>query len=327
MEQVRTTGRLAVVNGLRGLAIIGVLFQHLTSAWLTAHLHHVADWRLAFVSNGWTGVNLFFILSGFVLFLPYAAGRRQLCAWGDAAGFYRHRFFRLMPLYYFVTLVLLALGAAGKTPVQIWIAARQLLLLCFIVTRYGFMPPLDYPLWSIGVEILFSIAFPLLVVLIRRLGLSRVLGLALVAALLARIAGRLWNPGPLGPNFISDNLPGRIDEFVLGMVIARVHALGRVPAWAPRLMLPGIALILLAWQGFFRCQYGGETAVMMAPLNDVLDAGFVVAVALVLAAFTYRHIEFGRERNWRALFLWPEPPPRAAAAAANAAPARTRDAP
>ena len=113
------------------------------------------------------------------------------------------------------------------------------------------------------------------------------------------------------------------------MVIARVHALGRVPAWAPRLMLPGIALILLAWQGFFRCQYGGETTVMMAPLNDVLDAGFVVAVALVLAlaAFTYRHIEFGRERNWRALFLWPEPPPRAAAAAANAAPARTRDAP
>ena len=86
MEQVRTTGRLAVVNGLRGLAIIGVLF------------------------------------------LPYADGRRKLCAWGDAAGFYRHRFFRLMPLYYFVTL-----------------------------------------------------------------------------ALLARIAGRLWNPGPLGPNFISDN--------------------------------------------------------------------------------------------------------------------------
>ena len=38
MEQVRTTGRLAVVNGLRGLAIIGVLFQHLTSAWLRRSL-------------------------------------------------------------------------------------------------------------------------------------------------------------------------------------------------------------------------------------------------------------------------------------------------
>ena len=368
------TGRVAVVNGLRGLAIIGVLFQHLTSTWLTAHLRLVPGWQLAFVSNGWTGVNLFFILSGFVLFLPYADGRRRMGGLGDASRFYRHRFLRLMPLYYFVALVLLGVGAAGMTSAGFWFAARQLLLVRFVVTRYGFMPPLDYPLWSIGVEILFSVTFPLAVVLVARLGLGRVLGLVLALALAARIAGRVWNPEPLGPNFISDNLPGRIDEFVLGMAIARLYALGRVPAWAPRLIGPGVVLILLSWQGFFRCQYTGVSTVVMSPLNDVLDAGFcclllgalgwersgrsvfafaplqvigmmcysiyiwhapvlasltpiagavpAVLLVLTLAAFTYRYIEFGRERNPRTLFLWPS-----RVGAVVAAPARTPDLP
>ncbi len=366
------TGRIAVVNGLRGLAIIGVLFQHVTSAWLTAHLRSVPGWQLAFVSNGWTGVNLFFILSGFVLFLPYADGRRRMCRLSDASGFYRHRFLRLMPLYYFVSLVLLGMSAAGMTSVGFRFAARQLLLLRFIVSRYGFMPPLDYPLWSIGVEILFSVAFPLVVVLIDRLGLGRVLGFSLALALAARVAGRMWNPEPLGPNFISDNLPGRIDEFVLGMAIGRLYALGRLPRWVPRLIGPGIVLIVISWQGLFRCQYAGVSTVVMSPLNDILDAGFccvllgalgwertrwsvfafaplqvigmmcysiyiwhapvlasvapvagpVPALLLVLAlsAFTYRYIEFGRERSWRTLFLWPE-----RAGADLAAPARTPD--
>ncbi|MBW4089763.1 MAG: acyltransferase [Proteobacteria bacterium] len=373
------TGRLSVVNGLRGLAIIGVLFHHLGSDWFGRHSGAAPGWILALITNGWTGVNLFFILSGFVLFLPYAEGRRHLAGWADTATFYRHRFWRLMPLYYFVVLVLLAVGAAGLSRAAFANAARQLLLLGFVVNRYGFMPPLNYPLWSIGVEILFSLSFPLLVVLVARLGLARVLGLALVAALVARVAGRLWNPEPLGPNFISDNIPGRIDEFVLGMATAGLYARDRIPRWAPRLAWPGIGLILVAWEGFYRCQYRGLPTVVMSPLNDVLDAGFccvllgalareqagrsalavaplqvigmmcysiyiwhgpvlsaVVPIAgavpalllvLVLAMFTYRYIEFGRERDWRTLFLWPAVVGRAPVTVGAPTTARLSDAP
>jgi peptidoglycan/LPS O-acetylase OafA/YrhL len=381
MGQVRSigTGRVSVVNGLRGLAIIGVLFQHLGWGWISRYLRSAPHWSLALVSNGWTGVNLFFILSGFVLFLPYADGRRHIAGWADTVSFYRHRFLRLMPLYYFVALVLLAVGAGPMSRASFVAAAQQLLLLRFVVTRYGFMPPLDFPLWSIGVEILFSLAFPLLVVLIGRLGLARVLGLALAAALIARVAGRLWNPEPLGPNFISDNLPGRIDEFVLGMAIAQLYARDQVPPWAPRLAWPGIGLILVAWEGFYRCQYQGLATVVMSPLNNLLDAGFcclllgalvreragraalafpplqvigmmcysiyiwhapilsavgpiigdapALLLVLALATFTYRYIEFGRERNWRVLFLWPEAFARRQAAAAATTPVRSSDAP
>ncbi len=383
MEHVRTdtarTGKLSVVNGLRGLAIIGVLVQHLDSDWISRHPAGAPAWAMALISNGWTGVNLFFILSGFVLFLPYADGRRHIAAWTDAAAFYRHRFFRLMPLYYFVALVLLAVGAAGMSGAAFGYAARQLLLLGFVVNRYGFMPPLNYPLWSIGVELLFSLAFPVLVILVVRLGLARVLILALVGALIARVAGRVWNPAPLGPNFISDNIFGRIDEFVLGMAIAQLYARDRIPRWAPRLVWPGVGLILLAWEGLYPCQYLGLSTIVMSPLNNLLDAGFccvllgalareragptvlafaplqvigmmcysiyiwhapilsvVVPVAgrvpallliLTVAAFTYRYIEFGRERDWRTLFLWPAPAVRRAPAVAAPSTAGPLDVP
>ncbi|MDE2583557.1 MAG: acyltransferase [Rhodospirillales bacterium] len=274
---------MSVVNGLRGVAILGVLFQHVVWGWISHHSGGVPDGLLALVSNGWTGVNLFFILSGFVLFLPYAAGLRSMLTWKDATRFYWHRLFRLMPLYYFAVLLILAIGAAGMSQAGFVEAAQQLLLLRFVVSRYGFMPPIDYPLWSIGVEILFSVAFPVMVVLVARLGLVRILALALSAALIARIFGRIWNPGPLGPNFISDNLPGRIDEFVLGMAIAELYARERVPIWAPRLIGPGLFLIALSWEAFFQCQYRGLSTVMMSPANNLLDAGLCCVLLGALA--------------------------------------------
>src|SRR6266436_3965033 len=52
------------------------------------------------LTNGSTGVNLFFVLSGFVLSLPFAAGDRPLGTTRDWLSFYRRRALRLMPLFY-----------------------------------------------------------------------------------------------------------------------------------------------------------------------------------------------------------------------------------
>jgi peptidoglycan/LPS O-acetylase OafA/YrhL len=276
--------RIAVVNGLRGLAILGVLFQHIGREPATAMLAaHGLEALTPLVSNGWTGVNLFFLLSGFVLFLPYAAGRRGMAGWADARHFYARRFLRLMPLYYFSAVVLLLLAAR-----QLPVAGFLGLAIDLITVRFAFLPhqfgvAINYPLWSIAVEILFSIAFPLVVVLAARIGLSRVLVLALLGALAMRVAGRLWDAHPLGPNFIADNILGRIDEFVLGMVFARAYVAGGIPARARHLFWPGAALVLLAWAGFYQCQYRGLTMVAMAPLNNVIDLGYAGILLAVLA--------------------------------------------
>jgi peptidoglycan/LPS O-acetylase OafA/YrhL len=298
--------RIAVVNGLRGLAILGVLFQHIGLPPALAALNAVGldaaglGLLAPLAANGWTGVNLFFILSGFVLALPYAQARRSLSAPGAIRHFYRRRFWRLMPLYGLAGAVLLLLAAPRLAPGAFAGLAIDLATLRFVLSPHRFGVAINYPLWSIGVEILFSLAFPALLLLARRIGFARLLGLAAAAALAMRLAGRAWDPHPLGPNFIADNIFGRIDEFVLGMAFARWHAAGRIFPRARHLLAPGIVLVLLAWAGFFQCQYRGLSMLAMAPLNDVLDAGFACLLAAALAP--------GRGgvpgRGWRRLLSW-----------------------
>ncbi|MCW3473243.1 acyltransferase family protein [Limobrevibacterium gyesilva] len=358
LEIPAAVDRVSAINGLRGLAILAVLWHH--AGVQVGHIDPPALQTLlaAVLASGWSGVNLFFILSGFVLFLPYAEGKRRLTGWADASAFYRRRFLRLMPLYYFAAFVVLILRANDFAAAAHLQSAKELLTFSYVFQRYAFMPSANPPLWSLGVEVLFSIVFPVLVIGFVRFGALRVLVAALAAALLLRIAGRMWNLEVHGAHFVCDNIFGRIDEFVIGMAIARLHAAGRIPAWASWLWVPGILLILLAWTGFYA--FGQVAHVPIVPLsllNNILDAGYgaIMLAALregsaagrllslpalqvpgmmcyslyiwhvpiseqvgtkygtaagllmtvIVAAFTYRYIEFRNVANWRALFLLP----------------------
>lgn len=288
--------KIAAINGLRGIAIVGVIWQHIFANWFSLPKVGPYHWYDPLVTNGWTGVNLFFILSGFVLFLPYAQGSRSVEGLKDVFEFYRHRFFRLMPLYYVAALLVLVMAGSTMNKPSFIYTSEQIILLGFLTNRYGMSPPINYPLWSIGVELEFSILFPIIVALMNRMSLRWLLTVTLAFAFAARIGGRIWDFHRLGPNSVSDNIFGRIDEFVLGMAMATTYAKGRIPRWARHLKWSGIALILLSWEGFYPCQYGNISVVWMAPLNNVLDAG----ICLVLLSALERE-----ERHWSVLSLWP----------------------
>ena len=114
--------KLPVINGLRGVAILAVIYHHffIPTSWLASPIATMAHPLNALFENGFTGVNLFFLLSGFVLYLPYANGSRRVETWRDARGFYLRRLGRLMPLYYLAALVLIILAATTLPPAIFW---------------------------------------------------------------------------------------------------------------------------------------------------------------------------------------------------------------
>lgn len=270
--------RLAPINGLRGIAILAVVYFHVVCGLWPASA--VPVWASPLLTNGWTGVNLFFILSGFVLFLPYAAGERSMQTPRDRLGFYRRRALRLMPLFYVAVigqwLVTAAQGGSTKDFFPV-------LSLAFIFDPGAFTPTFNTALWSIGVEIAFSVLFPFLVEMAGKRHLGRLLAGVLALALVMRIAGIHRNPALNGATFNSDMFLCRLDEFVLGMMVARLYVSKRLPARAGWCALAGTILVGCAWIGFDQVLRGGLPPLSRAVLNDVLDAGlfFVICAALI----------------------------------------------
>lgn len=101
------------LNGLRVLLVLIVSWYHFwQQSWLTPHVGHTSLDFL--VRSGYMPVDGTIFLSGFLLFLPHARtmvlGERA----PDLRGFYQRRVMRIVPSYYFVTLLmLLALALPG----------------------------------------------------------------------------------------------------------------------------------------------------------------------------------------------------------------------
>jgi peptidoglycan/LPS O-acetylase OafA/YrhL len=186
---------------------------------------------------GATGVSFFFVLSGFVL--TWSARPRD-----RALAFWRRRVARIYPVH-LVTLVLalvMAYTLANQprpTPKQA--LSNALLLHSWWRPWWQTLNPVS---WSLACEAFSYAAFPLLFLLLRRLGArgSVVLGVLSVAAILvlARADAHHWWRYALY-SFPAARLP----EFVLGAVTARLVLLGR---WRG----PGLeASLALAIIGYF----------------------------------------------------------------------------
>lgn len=243
--------RIPVLNGLRGLAIIGVIFHH---SFFSSVLYGLTDGRdinlaILIQSSGWLGVNLFFFLSGFVLYLPYALGKRSFATSASIKSFYAHRAKRLLPLYYFSTLLLFSLTTS--LALNDWAFYKELLsyvFVTFVFVEDTFFPPANFILWSLGVEIWFSLLFPFVVLFINKVGWKRAAACIILFSLLVRLGGREFFPveGRPSLNFISDSVIGRLDEFMLGMLGAYLYVNRYAIKHLWIQLAAGTALILLS---------------------------------------------------------------------------------
>jgi peptidoglycan/LPS O-acetylase OafA/YrhL len=224
--------RLSVINGLRGYAILGVIYFHLIGVmfnqpgWLNIQIGDVVIMPLTYLSNGWVGVNLFFMLSGFVLYLPYAYGNRNFSGKSDVVLFFKHRAARLFPLYY-IALVIAIIFILHQTNIydsSFWKQTILMFTFTFNFTRETFIPPHNYVLWSLGIEVLYSLVFPLLVLFIKHRGIKTFAIIVFLMSFLVRVISHFYPEYQVAPHLsmIKDSLPGRLDDFTAGMVFCHL---------------------------------------------------------------------------------------------------------
>jgi peptidoglycan/LPS O-acetylase OafA/YrhL len=283
--------RLGWIDRLRGVAILGVIWQHFSAGrfqhgfWLNDF--GILGFPAVWLTSGWMGVNLFFILSGFVLYLPYARERLSLLSRADALAFCRHRAARLMPLYFVSTAILLVFNFEPRSRHDAIVQPAALATVTFNFSKETFFPAPNWVLWSLGLEVWFTFAFVLLAFLIPRLGIRRVAMPVFLLALVVRLLGT-YIPNVGLPeshlNPVRDSLPGRLDDFLVGMILAVWYAKGAAPLatrrFASALVLPtGIVLVTLA-AVLWDTQLGGMAVpkwqVVIA--NNVFQAGVVLVI-------------------------------------------------
>ena len=151
---------LKALTSLRFFAAIYVAVYHIASG------HGLAKARVLerFISSGYTGVSLFFILSGFILAYNY----RDVCSRRD---FWASRFARIYPVYLLALLLSFAYTFSPAQPPMDHPALQLLMTSTLIQAWYApFAAAINAPGWTLSVEAFFYAVFPFLLAPVRRLG-------------------------------------------------------------------------------------------------------------------------------------------------------------
>ena len=262
----RTASHIPVLDGIRGLAVLLVVFNHLDA--VLRPPFGTADSLFARLSGTtWLGVDLFFVLSGFLItgILLDAKGRP-----GYFRTFYVRRTLRIFPLYYafllviFVVLPLAGVSLASETTrAQQWWYWSYLSNVLF--ARDNVIPSTTGHLWSLAVEEQFYLFWPLVVLLLSRAALLRV-SVGIVALLFA--LRPLLSLHDVGWIQFYTLTPFRMDSLAVGAALAALaraeRPLGEWRAAAARVFLVAGAgsLLLMLYKPLLAMLQGVPVAAM-----------------------------------------------------------------
>jgi peptidoglycan/LPS O-acetylase OafA/YrhL len=216
---------LPMLDGLRAVAALAVLLTHV--AFQTGEVGRGAGG--AVLARFDAGVAVFFVLSGFLLYRPYARARWTGGRWPSTGTYALRRAARILPAYWLVLAAVAFTSSvpAGVLATHVWLGQAYTGPLLGSLTQT----------WSLCTEVAFYAALPLLAVAARRREGAVLAGcvagsyafIAVVHVLDAPLRALLW-------------LPGHLDWFAAGMAVAAVAERARagVPGRAS-LVLLGLA--------------------------------------------------------------------------------------
>jgi peptidoglycan/LPS O-acetylase OafA/YrhL len=170
---------IAVLDGVRAFACLFVIIYHINRTFgENPFIWSIPSYPLStsIVTAGATGVMLFFVLSGFLLFMPYAKALLFDAPWPSARVFYLRRALRILPGYYVALFVLILLSHPE------YLHRDHLKDLLLFLTFFMDSSPHTYqqingPFWTLGTEWQFYMLLPLLAFglgfILRRISLQR----------------------------------------------------------------------------------------------------------------------------------------------------------
>jgi peptidoglycan/LPS O-acetylase OafA/YrhL len=210
--------QVPVLDGIRGVAVLMVVLYHVNR--VTPRGDSAASWVFRHVCrNGWGGVELFFVLSGFLITGGLADGMGSKHYFGT---FYARRTLRIFPLYYAALLLFLVVlpelsGSFEHVAVQrqLWLWGYGLNVAVALTHGWDTVPRYFDHFWSLAVEEQFYLVWPAVLFVLRRHArrvcmVMIVLGLGLRTALL--LASQSSAAFAL--------MPSRIDLFAVGGLLA-----------------------------------------------------------------------------------------------------------
>lgn len=215
--------QVSSLDGVRGIAIVMVLAIHLelfrAVPGSSSLMLHIRDLFWA----GWSGVDLFFVLSGFLItgiLLDAIGGKRYFQT------FYMRRVLRIFPLYYFAVTAALLARLVILPRLHISVEPKMLpttlgwFSYLFYFQNWRLPDALLGHFWSLGVEEQFYLIWPLCVFSLSRAALLRVCIGTFFSCLALRFF--LVQLNPAGSPLIMSNTFTRMDTLLVGAFCALV---------------------------------------------------------------------------------------------------------
>lgn len=290
--------RLDHLRLLAALLVVGFHFFH----------YYAGGWQalpslfwLGLITEGHTGVSLFFVLSGFIFMTIALAGGS--IRYGQ---FLRNRVLRIAPLFLVVFVLAISIGRDR-------FQATDILYLLF--TNLGDAPTSWHfatgPAWSISVEFTFYMVFPFLALFVRDRGPAYLLKLILMM-LVVKLCAYLATAN--STHMLYSTLVGRFDQFLIGMLAAIVHRerQGWLQRHGGKLLLAAAVLVFAMvgvqarWASFFAADPKQPFWIVWGTLEAALWGALVVGYLNARFALP-GHVETGLRKGgeWSfSIYMW-----------------------
>ena len=287
LKERKPKSRIPVLDGLRALACLGVLSYHiigearLAGIWGRLQDIHTVTGMFAYVAltlayAGDSGVILFFLLSGFLLFLPYAKALLFQSSWPSFSRYCLRRTFRILPGYYAALFLMILIFHPQFFYANHW---SDLLLFLNFGMSHTLSQQLNGPFWTLAIEFQFYLLLPIIAWLFSLIVCRGTLHwrmLKLTGCLLAMVAWglltRYWGLFLANTSKLDFVIPQRVsialipylysdtgkyyEVFAVGMLVAMVYTYTQyapcADAWrvrirrlSPLLFTVGLALLFL----------------------------------------------------------------------------------